>query len=329
MNDHNFDQEDYPPHGYETDYDAYPRAPLSGTEGRSGFLGKMGFSNSGGLWRLLGVGFILLALIVLGFTVWRFVNTSHKDLIPVIAPPSGPERERPEDPGGLQIDDFGSMEEEDQEKNVRLAPPPETPDRHLLEEQHEAFERHRLEEEKQAQLQKEREEKVAEEAKAKKEEKLSAREKAKSHSKSSLSDGGVKEKAKEDVKPEAIVPEETAGDSSFDLDARMSSLSSENKSHKKQSIADSSKVLSQQVNAGHYEIQIAAYKTEDEALSKWQDFLNKDAEDFQSHNPVVIEVQTKHGSLYRLRTGGFSSSDEAKAFCASIKSFNIPCNPVG
>lgn len=319
MDEHDSDPRYFSPHEDEGGEHDYSRTSLSGErERRPDFWENLGFSNRAMLWRALGGIFIILALLILGLTVWRFVSSSKKDLIPVIAPPAGPLRERPADPGGLQImsDDFGTIGEQKGE-NVRLAPPPEAPDRRLLEEQHEAVERHRLEEEKRAALQREKEKKALEEAQ-KREERKREEQEALRHKR--------QQQAEERSAAQAKAAKKAANQnvsSGFDLDSRISHLAV--RDHASSSSQTSKSIPS----AGHWQVQFAAYSSKQDAMAKWKMFLAKDAESFQGHRPVMTEV-LKNGHVFvRLRTDGFRSAAEAKRFCNQVNQSGIPCNPIG
>ncbi|QCE33608.1 hypothetical protein FAI41_08460 [Acetobacteraceae bacterium] len=324
MDQHDFDQENFPHHDYEGEEHEYSRAPLSGeTEENSNFWERLGLTDRSAVWRMLGAIFVVIALLILGLTVWRFVSSSKKDLIPVISPPAGPVRERPADPGGLQImsDDFGGIEDE-KGKDVRLAPPPEAPDRHLLEEQHEAAERHRIEEEKRLALEKERQAKAEEAAKAQVQEAQKNLQERKRHEQEEAKHQKQEAvQAHAQAQAEKVKKEDQAIAGALDLDSRISNLAAQNK--------ESSLPSSESMGGGHWQVQFAAYSSKADATAKWAEFVRKDSDDFQGHRPLITET-LKNGHLYiRLRTDGFRSAADAKRFCQAVTESTIPCTPIG
>lgn len=71
------------------------------------------------------------------------------------------------------------------------------------------------------------------------------------------------------------------------------------------------------VSGGAYQIQLGAFKSEDEALAHWKKLSGKYAS-VLSGSPSVVKADLPNGTFYRLRTGGFASGDAAKAACGKL-----------
>lgn len=70
-------------------------------------------------------------------------------------------------------------------------------------------------------------------------------------------------------------------------------------------------------SGGAYQIQLGAFKSEDEALAHWKKLSGKYAS-VLTGSPSVVKAELPNGTFYRLRTGGFSSGDAAKAACGKL-----------
>lgn len=79
--------------------------------------------------------------------------------------------------------------------------------------------------------------------------------------------------------------------------------------------------------SGAYQIQLGAFKSDDEARSHWK----KVASQFSgivSGEPFVIKADLPNGTFYRLRAGSYASGDAAKAACAKLSAKGQACFPV-
>ena len=79
---------------------------------------------------------------------------------------------------------------------------------------------------------------------------------------------------------------------------------------------------------GAYQIQLGAYKSEAEATANWKKISGKFA-GVLAGGPVIVKADLPSGTFYRLRTGGFASSDAAKAACAKLSAQGQACFPAG
>ncbi len=79
---------------------------------------------------------------------------------------------------------------------------------------------------------------------------------------------------------------------------------------------------------GVYQVQLGAYKSEDEAMANWKKISSKFS-GVLGGSPMVVRAELPNGTFYRLRTGGFASADAAKAACAKLSAKSQACFPVG
>jgi cell division protein FtsN len=77
--------------------------------------------------------------------------------------------------------------------------------------------------------------------------------------------------------------------------------------------------------SGSYMVQLGAFKSETEAQSAWKKISGKYAS-ILSGSPSIVKADVNGSTFYRLRAGGFSSSDAAKAACAAMS--GQACFPV-
>lgn len=86
--------------------------------------------------------------------------------------------------------------------------------------------------------------------------------------------------------------------------------------------ATESKPAAQQ---GSYNVQLGAYRSEQEAREAWAS-MQKKYKQMANFSPVIVKADLgEKGVYYRLRTGGFSTAGEAKAFCNSMSILGQAC----
>lgn len=94
------------------------------------------------------------------------------------------------------------------------------------------------------------------------------------------------------------------------------------------SAATSTPSASGAVNAGSgsHVVQVGAFRSNDEAMAQWGRMQTKMG-DFLSGKGPDVEVADlgDRGVYYRLRVGPFSSSDDAKTYCAGLKERGQDC----
>ena len=75
---------------------------------------------------------------------------------------------------------------------------------------------------------------------------------------------------------------------------------------------------------GAYKVQLGAYQSEAEAQANWKKISGKFA-GVLSGGPTIVKAELDNGTFYRLRAGGFATSDAAKAACAKLSAKGQGC----
>jgi hypothetical protein len=78
---------------------------------------------------------------------------------------------------------------------------------------------------------------------------------------------------------------------------------------------------------GTAQVQLGALKTEAAARQEWTRLSRRLPDLFQNRQPAITRLERNGQTLYRLRTGGFSDSSAAKAFCDQVKAKGGACLP--
>jgi cell division septation protein DedD len=76
-----------------------------------------------------------------------------------------------------------------------------------------------------------------------------------------------------------------------------------------------------------YTVQIASYRSEQEASAGWQ-ALTTEQGDLLAKLPHAVakaDLGAEKGVFYRLQAGAFSDRKEAKALCSDLKDHSIDC----
>ncbi len=76
---------------------------------------------------------------------------------------------------------------------------------------------------------------------------------------------------------------------------------------------------------GRYAVQLAALDSDRAARSEWSRLARKAPALFGDRTPEVLPVSRGGTQFFRLRTGGFSSIAEATGFCGKVKAAGIAC----
>jgi cell division septation protein DedD len=76
-----------------------------------------------------------------------------------------------------------------------------------------------------------------------------------------------------------------------------------------------------------YTVQIASYRSEQEASAGWQALTAKQADLLGKlpHAVAKADLGAEKGVFYRLQAGSFSDRNEAKALCSDLKNHSIDC----
>lgn len=245
------------------------------------------------------------ALLVVGVGGWSLLG-GHSGGIPVIGPPPGPVRDRPADPGGMQIMGDGTDLDVTGQGEAHLAPEPEQPRPEALAartapetppsapsaakdapaaDPSDSTAPTQKPEAPAAASPAEPEEKPAEPAPRKQEE-------------------ARKEESRPEAKPQAPQKTEEA----------------------KPAPAPSPVTTGKTESSGHM-VQLAALGSDADAKATWSK-LSRQASDLLSSHEPVIEQKTINGHVfYRLRIGGFESAQAARAFCVRLHARSIACTP--
>lgn len=329
------------------DYDDAPRPPRAAkTAGLSSLIPADRTT------RLLTFGAAGLgALLLVGIGGWSLIGHRHAG-VPVFGPPSGPIREKPLDPGGMDLN--GMMPppvEADASGEAHLAPAPEQPDPAALAAQYGAVAR------KDAQTGK-----AAEAKPTAPPEDQAAREPAAPADAATGSPAGAPDalsprqiqegqsqegqtqaasqpvaKAADDKaaasQPEDNVIEEPAtGDDSAKQKA---APSGEEKPSVKTVTKEKPTVVTgtaaprdsaAPVATGLYGAQLAALNSEDAARKEWERLKEISPDLFAGHTPLIEKTVHTNAIFYRLRTRGFANIAAAQSFCNALREHGHACN---
>jgi cell division septation protein DedD len=76
-----------------------------------------------------------------------------------------------------------------------------------------------------------------------------------------------------------------------------------------------------------YTVQIASYRSEQEAAAGWQTLATAQADLLGKlpHEVAKADLGAEKGVFYRLQAGAFSDRKDAKALCSNLKDHSIDC----
>ncbi|GBR22462.1 SPOR domain-containing protein [Asaia spathodeae] len=254
------------------------------------------------------------ALLVVGVGGWSLLG-GHSGGIPVIGPPPGPVRDRPADPGGMQIMGDGTDLDVTGQGEAHLAPEPEQPRPEALAAR------------------------TAPEAPA-----ASSATSGEADSTGATSGTAPKESAgasdnagpsaapeapsataPEPKEPPASPPARKPEASQAEPAAKAAPPAQKEAARPAPETAPVAPAAKAE-SAGHM-VQLAALGSDADAKATWSR-LSKQASDLLSSHEPVIEQKTINGHVfYRLRVGGFDSAQAARAFCVRLHARSIACTP--
>ena len=77
--------------------------------------------------------------------------------------------------------------------------------------------------------------------------------------------------------------------------------------------------------AGSMQVQLAAVETQEAALAEWQRLAKRMPDLLGPRRPAVVQAQHDGKTIWRLRTGGFSDTAAATAFCTQVRAKGAGC----
>lgn len=287
------------------------------------------------------------ALLVLGVGGWSLLG-GHSSGIPVIGPPPGPVRDRPADPGGMQIMGDGTDLDVTGKGEAHLAPEPEQP-------RPEALAARTAPETPPA----DRNSSAAQPTDPQGTTSASTsqanppvpdgsataspsgqgaagQDTSTQNAAASLPDTSVQKLPESGAGSDAETPRKTAAQKPSSAEtpaipapAPSAPASSASVSSGPLPAAPEKPAASPSAKpaTGGHMIQLAALGSDADAKATWSK-LSKQASDLLSDRTPMIEQKTINGHVfYRLRVGGFDTAQSARAFCVRLHARSIACTP--
>lgn len=260
--------------------------------------------------RLTYGAFGLGALLLLGVGGWTLFG-HHQSGIPVLGPPAVPLREKPADPGGMELDGMMAPTEQP-EGAARLAPGPEQPDPEALAARYGG--------------------KAAEEPEGGASPAPAASPAAgpvAGNDQPAPAAGGAASApaaapgtvAAQDIPvPAAHAPASPA------VPPAASAPAAARQAETPAPAAPAAPVSETATASGPYGVQLGALNSEAAAQAEWARLKATSPALFAGHAPVVEKITRSNAIFYRLRTRGFSSVAAAQTFCVGLREHGHACN---
>lgn len=242
--------------------------------------------------KLMGFAIIIVVVLLLITGVWLLLGGRHQG-IPIIGPPDFVVKDKPADPGGMQVmSDDNSHSDVTGKGAVHLAPPPEQPDARVLA--------------RRAETETVGHTSVQDNAPTR----------GTSQSASSSMSGQTTSK-------NALSSQQTAAPS-----APATVPSPQPAAPPSTTAQTSSPAPFSKQGEGRYQVQLGALDSQARAERAWLEFRAKASNIIGSHTPRYQQI-THNGKIFvRLRIGGFSDVTSARLFCARLHAQSLACAPV-
>lgn len=277
-----------------------------GERGASAFLGATFSGGDPATRKLVGGAAAIGALLLAAVGGWSLFG-GHQGGIPVIGPPPGPVRDRPADPGGMQVMDAqDAATDMTGNGEAHLAPAPEQPDTKALARQYG--------------LPPAGSAAPAESAKP-------------AEAPASPPPAAPAGEKPAEEKPAPAPPPPPAKPAPKPQAPKAESAKAENPG------AAGSAPLPPPVPAddtaqaapetGAFEVQLAALDSESAARGEWDTLRRQAPALFAGHTPLFRKATRDGKTFVRLRIGGFADAKAARAYCVKLHVQSIACTPVG
>jgi hypothetical protein len=315
------------------DYDDAPRPPRAAKSAGLSSLIPVDRTT-----RLLTFGAAGLgALLLVGIGGWSLIGHRHAG-VPVFGPPSGPIREKPLDPGGMDLN--GMMPppvEADASGEAHLAPAPEQPDPAALAAQYGAVAR------KDAETGRPAEAKPAAPSEEQAAREPTAQADTATGNPASAPEGQPQAVSRPVAPPAAdkaasqpednVIEEPATGDD----EAKQKVLPPGEEKPSVKTVTKEKPVAAVPGTAaprdgaapeatGLYGAQLAALNSEDAARKEWERLKEISPDLFAGHTPLIEKTVHTNAIFYRLRTRGFANIAAAQSFCNALREHGHACN---
>ncbi|GBQ06932.1 SPOR domain-containing protein [Saccharibacter floricola] len=263
--------------------------------------------------KLMGFALALVAVLLLIAGIWSLIGNRHQG-IPVIGPPAFAVKDRPTDPGGMQImSDDTAHSDVTGTGAVHLAPPPEQPDARLLAH---------------------REETGAQPAAAR-----PAGEAVNTPSSSQPQPQTQQQTAAPSQQPSAPaeapsshvaspVPPHDAHKDVEKAAPKTSALSPPVAPQAEEASSSDTPATDETSAEGRYQVQLGALDSQAKAEHAWASFQHKAPDIVGGHTPRYQAISRNGKNFVRLRIGGFANAKAARHFCARLHAQSLACAPV-